>query len=74
MWQPGMTLDDVKVITLSQVLFYFNGDKSKTARALRVSERFVRYWVKKEERLIAYRREAPKRMKRPEGPESYDYE
>lgn len=74
MWQPGMTLDDVKVTALSQVLFYFNGDKAKTARALRVSERFVRYWVRKEERLISFRREAPKRSARPEAKKSYDYE
>ncbi len=54
-WAPGMTLDEGKDLIVLACLEHCGGNKTQAARALGVSVRVLRDWVRERKILGAYR-------------------
>lgn len=46
-WAPGKTLLEIKRQAIVEALEHHNWNRNRTARALGVGERTMRYWVRK---------------------------
>lgn len=54
-WLPKMTLRDAETLIIWQALAYFGGNKTHTARALKISLRTLRNRIKNNDKLSEYR-------------------
>jgi len=73
-WQPDLTMNDIKVMSVRSMLIFTGGNKVLSARLLDVSPSVVRDLVEKDGRLSDYRASLPGKRPSNRGRARYQWQ